>query len=337
MARQRPQTFLPAPDGASLKHKVAAYPSTTARSGPTPAQKRIVDKKFLKKLPVNANKDAVDKLTQYRLAKHEAYMAQQKPSITPCSQMKSNKRKFIDYASPSSSSSDSTSEKSTPSPLDKRLLLRFERNDTENIKKLDLRRRTSIYMRKTANVDNSARDEVMLGDVSPAYPVVADELTKYRRVTRVDALPLRPYHAFRDALQEEQDPTYFTVDNNGTRENQSPNAELDNAALAQLAHPNEHTRIVTVEKAGKLFIRIFLGPEKDDVGYDSDATICMADDDATVTDYSDDEDGLIITGESINVEDGSELEFEDRRRSHWGGKTLPKAVYEISTQRVMMD
>jgi hypothetical protein len=349
MARQRARTPPPAVD-MSPKHKVAVYPSTVAKYAPIPIYKTTAMGTVVRKVPTIPTADdliRIKKFFEVRAAQHKAFLGNRPPIIIPRSHQK--KRRFIEYASPSHSSTSTPTEDDEDdedSPLHKRRILRFEREDPTTPKKM---RRTSVYMRRNVQMfrispKSFPDEEVMLGDTSPAVQVFGHGLANYRRVTRIDSLPMRPYNAFRDAVVEEKaisrNTSIVTDEERSQSPQRSPVATRndDNELVWKYEDgldqpypaPNETKRIVTFARNGKLFIRIFLGPPKEVVEEDTEVDEGeWADneysDDETVTDgrsVTPSDDGfMIVAAQDSAVE--MELQKPVFKRINWGGKTLP--------------
>lgn len=358
MARQRPQTPPPAVD-MSPKHKVAVYPSTVAKYGPIPIYKTTAMGTVVRKvpsLPTANDLIRIKKFFEVRAAQHKAFLANRPPIIIPRSHQK--KRRFIEYASPSSSSTSNPTEDDEDdeqSPLHKRRILRFEREDPATPKKM---RRTSVYMRRDLQMfrispKSLSDEEVMLGDTTPAVQVVGHGIANYRRVTRIDPLPLRPYNAFRDTVAEEEsisrNVSVVTDAERSQSQQRSPIAvqndadelvwKYENGQDQPHPVPNETKRIVTFARNGRLFIRIFLGPPKEEV-VEEDTEVEEAEwadneysDDETVTDdrsATPSDDGLMI----VAAKDAA-VEMESERpvfkRINWGGKTVRSVINDENT------
>lgn len=277
------------------------------------------------------------------LKRKHSLSAMPPPPATP----KHLKRSFVDFSTPSSSSSSGSStnvENKTPSPLANRRILRFQRvngsiqgqsleslsgnngqwNWKEPPKKL---RRTSIYLREDVTKPAVAMRRLSMGDLSPSErisPAVA-----YRRVTRIDSLPMAPYDAFRDAVKEDSSVPRFSrlninqdgmeIDEEVLHSNSQPASPpvlktthnglywVHHTGAAQpklIPVPNEEKKIVTFARGGRMFIRMYLGsPTQQSEDEDADDERESARSDSVSRSATPDDDGyMFVAGTQQSVD-----------------------------------
>jgi hypothetical protein len=276
------------------------------------------------------------------LKRKHSLSAMPPPPATP----KHLKRSFVDFSTPSSSSNSGSStnvENKTPSPLANRRILRFQRvngsiqgqsleslsgnngqwNWKEPPKKL---RRTSIYLREDVTEPAVAMRRLSMGDLSPSErisPAVA-----YRRVTRIDPLPMVPYDAFRDVVKEDasfprlsrlninQDEMELdeVIDSN-SQPASPPVLKTTHNGLYWVHHtgaaqpkpipvPNEEKKIVTFARDGRMFIRMYLGsPRQQSEHEDADDERESARSDSDPRSATPDDDGyMFVAGTQSSVD-----------------------------------
>lgn len=302
------------------------------------------------------------------LKRKHSLTAMPPPPATP----KHQKRSFVDFSTPSSSSSSASSasnENKRPSPLANRRILRFQRvngsvegqsleslsggdrqwNWKEPARKL---RRTSIYLREDVTEPTVAMRRLSMRDLSPSErisPAVA-----YRRVTRIDPLPMAPYNAFRDAVKEDSSVPRFShlsVDQEDMEVDEEviePQSQPASAPAIETTHngvywvhhtgasepepipvPAKDKKIVTFARNGRLFIRIYLGSprqQSEDEDADDECDFTETEIDSQPDTQDDDGHMLVAGGQQTRSSERPMFSPVDWNQSSPGAASLDESV-----------